>query len=97
MLEYLAANSRQQIKDPNGQLEPSSQKYKIQNPKDVEYYWKSRANKDRQGNNPCHYAFSIPDLKLRYKVIKLLIQEEIGDPYKRNKMGMLPEDLEHDT
>jgi len=47
MLEYLAANSRQQIKDQNGQLEPSSQKYKIQNPKDVEYYWKSRANKDR--------------------------------------------------
>jgi hypothetical protein len=34
---------------------------------------------------------------LRYKVLKLLIKEEIGDVDKRNKMGMLPEDLEHDT
>jgi len=26
-----------------------------------------------------------------------LVIEGIGDPKKRNKMGMLPEDLEHDT
>jgi hypothetical protein len=56
----------------------------------VEYYWKSRANKDRSGNNPCHYAFQISEISLRYKVIKLLIEEGVGDPSKRNKMGMLP-------
>jgi hypothetical protein len=72
-------------------------KYKILEEKNIEYYWKSRANKDRSGNNPCHYAFTIPDLHLRYKVIKLLIEEGVGDPSKRNKMGMLPQDLEHDT
>ena len=97
MLEYLAKDSRQQNKNADGTLDPPVQKYKIVDPKNVGYYWKSRANKDKQGNNPCHHAFSIPDLKLRYQVIKLLIQEGIGDIDKRNKMGMLPEDLEHDT
>ena len=65
-LEYLVKDSRQQIKDENGNLDPPIQKYKIVDEKNVEYYWKSRANKDRSGNNPCHYAFCIPDLHLRY-------------------------------
>ena len=29
--------------------------------------------------------------------MRLLVIEGIGDPRKRNKMGFLPEDLEHDT
>jgi|TARA_B110001450_G_scaffold256022_1_gene285136 hypothetical protein len=58
--------------------------------KNVAYYWKSRANKDKSGNNPCHYAFQIPDTSMRYKVVRLLVIEGIGDPRKRNKMGMLP-------
>ena len=30
-------------------------------------------------------------------MVHLLITEGIGDPHKRNKMGMLPEEIEHDT
>lgn len=30
-------------------------------------------------------------------MIRLLVDENVGDPTKRNKMGLLPQDIEHDT
>ena len=70
-------------------------KYIIKNPDDEEYFWKSRANKDKTGNNTCHLAFEINNLKWRYKFLKVLIEEEIGDIYKPNKLGYLPHQIEH--
>ena len=40
-------------------------------------------------------AFEINDEELRYKIINLLINEEIGDINKANIIGQLPHEIEH--
>lgn len=47
-------------------------------------------NKDLFGNNSLHFVFDIRDQKQRYEILALLIDENIGDPDKRNKLGFLP-------
>jgi len=39
------------------EYEPKFQKYKILMPDHIDYYRKSRQNKDEFGNNACHFAF----------------------------------------
>lgn len=70
-------------------------KYIIKNPSDEEYFLKSRANKSKSGNNSCHLAFEIVEKKMRYKILRLLIDEHIGDLYKPNKLGYLAHHIEH--
>ena len=81
-LEYL-------IKDSKAST-AKERKYQMENLKDEEYYWKSRQGKDEVGNNTCHLVYNISDIKTRSEILTLLINEEIGDPYKRNKLGYLP-------
>ena len=65
-------------------------KYKIKNFLDLDYYWKSRQSKDEVGNNTCHIVFSVIDSEeMRFKFLKLLVQEGVGDMNKRNNLGYL--------
>ena len=41
-------------------------------------------------------VFEIDDLPLRHKYLKLLIEERIGNPEKRNVQGLLPQQIEHE-
>jgi hypothetical protein len=41
--------------------------------KDIEYYWESRIGRDQAGNNPCHSLFNMPDSKMRYAFLRLLL------------------------
>jgi hypothetical protein len=63
--------------------------------KDQAYYWKSQKGKDRAGNTIFHSLFETPLMEDRFKFLKLLIQENIGDLNMRNKLGYLPTDLDH--
>lgn len=51
---------------------------------------KSRANKDKSGNNSCHLAFEMVRDSYRYKFLEILIEEKIGDINKPNVLGLLP-------
>jgi hypothetical protein len=63
---------------------------------DLDYYWKSRQSKDCAGNNSCHILFSvIDDESLRFKFLKLLTNEKVGEMNKRNCLGYLPCDNLH--
>jgi hypothetical protein len=42
-----------------------------------------------------HIAFEINDLDLRYKILELLLEEDIGDINKANIIGFLPHEVEH--
>jgi len=57
----------------------------------MDYYWKSRENKDFCGNNQLHIVFEIDDLALRHQFLTLLIEEGVGNPNKRNVQGLLPQ------
>jgi hypothetical protein len=96
LLEYLIKDTRKGI---NNHITDESKKYhikyKINNFIMTDYYWKSREGKDENGNNTCHLAFEIQDKPLRYKVIKLLIQEQVGSINKRNVLGYLPHETNH--
>jgi len=76
-------------------MEPKVKKYATANITHMSYFWKSRQNKDENGNNTCHLAFEIIDEKTRYKFLNLLLEEEIGDVAKANVMGLFPHELEH--
>lgn len=56
---------------------------------------KSRQCKDLAGNNTCHYVFEIADQMTRYKTLRILVQEKIGDLNKRNKLGFLPCEIDN--
>lgn len=43
--------------------------------------------KDLCGNNTMHIVFEINDLDLRYKMVEILLEEEIGDINKANIIG----------
>jgi len=70
-------------------------KYKLAKKRDTAYFEKSRRNKDIEGNNVSHFVFQINDYELRYKILKILVDEEIGDLTKRNKLGYLPNEIDH--
>jgi len=42
-----------------------------------------------------HIAFEIIDLDLRYEIVELLLEEDIGDINKANIIGYLPHEIEH--
>ncbi len=86
MLEYLVKNSKIDSKEP---------KYQVTIKKNENYFWKSRKKKDICGNNTMHFAFEIIDLDLRYKIVELLLEEDIGDINKANIIGYLPHEIEH--
>lgn len=71
-------------------------KYHIVDYMDLDYYWKSRESKDKFSNNTCHLCFKIEDQKLRYDILKLLIEEKCGDVNKPNNLGYLPHEVMHD-
>lgn len=48
-------------------------------------YIMTKANKDRFGNNSCHYIFEIEKVEKRYKFLKLLIDNNVGNMNYRNK------------
>lgn len=67
LLYRLVKDSRQQVYNDEGRLSkdsPKYQKYKIMDSslEAADYYWKSRSNKDQNGNNACHFVFEITDL-----------------------------------
>ena len=90
MLQYLVTDSMR------GTNKGSVTRYKIENDKDIDYYWKSRQSKDNCGNNAFHHCFAIQSDIQRYRFISLLHKERIGDLNKRNKLGHLPHEVQHD-
>ena len=89
MLQYLVTDSMR------GTSKGSVVRYKIENDKDSDYYWKSRQSKDNSGNNAFHHCFAIQSDIQRYRFISLLLKEQIGDLNKRNKLGHLPHEVQH--
>ena len=93
LLEYLVKNTSKDYEklakeDPEKKL-----KYDLKNLKkaaDKDYWWKSRWCKDKYGNNTLHFVFEIPEVQKRNQYLKLLMDHDIGDVLKRNKMGFLP-------
>ena len=94
ILEYLIKDTRQGINI--GREEKVEPKYHIVDYMDLDYYWKSREGKDSFSNNSCHLCFKIEDEKLRYDILKLLIEEKCGDVNKPNNLGYLPHEVMHD-
>jgi hypothetical protein len=91
LLEYLVKNTRKGINNFRAADDQVPPKYKMNNFLDLDYFWKSRQSKDLVGNNTCHIVFSmIDDETLRFKFLKLLCEEGIGDMNKRNCLGYLP-------
>ena len=86
MLEFLVNKSKVGSRDS---------KYRVMKKRDESYFNKSRSNKDIEGNNVSHFVFQIEDTTLRYKILNILLLEEIGDLTKRNKLGYLPSEIEH--
>lgn len=70
-------------------------KYTLEKPDFAHYYWKSRKGKNDLGNNTAHFAFEIDDEELRYQVLELLVQEQVGDIDKPNIKGLEPYEIEH--
>lgn len=97
MLEFLIKDTRQGINDNLPENKKFPVKYKILDPSKFDHYWKTRRNRDTMGNSPLHFCFEIQDTDLRYKMLSLLLEEGIGDVNERNKLGLLPQELEHDT
>ena len=71
------------------------QKYIIDDPKNIEYFNKSRRNKDKGGNNSCHLVFEMSRENIRYKFLDILIDQKIGDINKPNVLGLLPHQMDH--
>ena len=69
-------------------------KYIINNP-NVDYFYKSRKNKDKAGNNSCHLVFEMVRDNIRYKFLDMLIDQKIGDINKPNVLGLLPHQVDH--
>ena len=84
------------IKDTNREvlttMDQKDKRYSMKECKwnDIDYFWKSRENKDEFGNNVMHAVFLIEDVELRNKFITLLLNEQVGNVDKRNKLGFLP-------
>ena len=92
LLEYLIKDTRKGI---NIGKKDAPTKYQIVDFMDLNYYWKSREGKDSFSNNTCHLCFKIDDLDLKYKMLKLLIDERVGDINKPNNLGYLPHEVVH--
>ena len=92
MLKLLAEGSNDEESHFN---DDSKLKYILKDKDDLEYFRKSRANKDKAGNNSCHLAFEMVRDSYRYKFLELLIEEKIGDINKPNVLGLLPHQIEH--
>ena len=58
-------------------------------------YIKSRQNKDIWGNNAFHYLWDIDIREIREDMLRILLKEKVGAPFKCNKMGMLPHYIDH--
>ena len=91
-LEYLILNSKKGAWEHCGYRKYDTTQISST---DLDYYWKSRQNKDENGSDSCHVAFEIVDERQRYKFLSLLLSEEIGDLTKPNVMGNLPHEIEH--
>lgn len=88
LLEYL-------IKGTNENSSKKINKYNFVDPQDMQNFIVRRQQKDDCGNNSMHYAFEISDIKMRYKIVKLLIDEEVGELHKSNRQGQMPYQMEH--
>ena len=97
MLEYLIKDTRQGINDNLPEHKKFPVKYKVLDPTRFNVWWKTRRNRDAMGNSPLHFCFEIQDTELRYRMLSLLLEEGIGDVTERNKLGLLPQELEHDA
>lgn len=94
MLEFLVKDTSKNVNKNVPKDKQVPEKYKIPFFKRT-LYWKTRSNRDFTGNSPLHFCFEIINKKLRYKMFKLLVENEIGNIHERNKMGLLPQDLDH--
>jgi len=97
MLEFLIKDTRKGINDNLPEHKKFPVKYRILDATKFNQYWKTRRNRDAMGNSPLHFCYEIQDTELRYKMLSLLLEEGIGDVKERNKLGLLPQELEHDT
>jgi hypothetical protein len=88
MLKYL-------IEDSKPDLNGNSNKYQLAEPALLGKYLKSRKNKDIWGNNPFHYIWDIDIGTVREEMLELLINEDVGNHLKGNKMGILPHFVDH--
>jgi hypothetical protein len=74
LLEYLVKDTRKGINIGLAEEAKYPVKYKIDDFLMLDYWWKSRQNKDINGNNTCHLLFSVVDDEvLRYKILRLLV------------------------
>lgn len=71
-------------------------KYKLENPEFKKKFLNTLQNRDRYGNNACHYLFEIENPDIRNECLKLFIKNKVGDFTQRNNLGYLPFDLLHD-
>jgi len=89
MLHFLVDNTAKNVNKNVPKDKKIIEKYKIPFFKRSEY-WKTRNSRDFTGNSPLHFCFEIINKKVRYKMFKLLVENEIGIITERNKMGFLP-------
>ena len=70
LLEYLISNTKKGAWEQCGYRKYDTT---LIGSRELDYYWKSRQNKDQSGNNTCHVAFEIVDEEVRYKFLNLLL------------------------
>mmetsp|Transcript_30203 Transcript_30203/g.46188 ORF Transcript_30203/g.46188 Transcript_30203/m.46188 type:complete len:129 (+) Transcript_30203:1436-1822(+) len=81
MLEYFIKNS-----DLKGN---KSEKYFVDRD-DMNAYKMNRDKEDENGNNPIHFVFNISNYEMRFKFLKLCLEEHVGSPVRRNYSNLLP-------
>lgn len=78
LLEYL-------ISGTNEKSQFQLKKYMFPTQQDKDNFNVRKQQKDDCGNNSMHYAFEVSNLTVRYKILKLLIDENVGELYKANR------------
>ena len=86
MLEKLISNSNL---DHDGNPLGNEKKYLVQ-PSFIKEYIASRKREDECGNNPMHFVFNCVDAHERFQMLRLLIDEDVGSPNRRNICNYLP-------
>ena len=99
LLHHLVKDTRKNVNKGKSSDELSPAKYDLStryfSNSNMNYWWKSRECKDNQGNNALHYVFEIDEENIRMDFLRLCVEDEIGSVTKRNRQGLLPQEIEH--
>ena len=99
LLHHLVKDTRKGINKDRAEAERIAPKYDLSSKhytfENMEYWWKSRESKDDCGCNALHHVFAIDEPDKRNEFLELCIGDHIGNISKRNKQGLLPQEIEH--